>query len=66
MTDQAHRDENGQGSQPQGEVIQTTQSRVSCNGGGGALGHPQIWLNMNADGEVSCPYCSRHFVQIKE
>ena len=65
MTDQAHRDENGQGSQPQGEVIQTTQSRVSCNGGGGALGHPQIWLNMNADGEVSCPYCSRHFVQIK-
>lgn len=66
MTDQAHRDENGQGSQPQGEVIQTTQSRVSCNGGGGALGHPQIWLNMNADGEVTCPYCSRHFVQIKE
>ena len=66
MTDQAHRDENGQGSQPQGEVIQTTQSRVSCNGGGGALGHPQIWLNMNADGEVSCPYCSRHFVQIKD
>ena len=65
MTDQAHRDENGQGSQPQGEVIQTTQSRVSCNGGGGALGHPQIWLNMNADGEVTCPYCSRHFVQIK-
>jgi len=65
MTDQAHRDENGQGSQPQGEVMQTTQSRVSCNGGGGALGHPQIWLNMNADGEVTCPYCSRHFVQIK-
>ena len=65
MTDQAHRDENGQGSQPQGEVMQTTQSRVSCNGGGGALGHPQIWLNMNADGEVTCPYCSRHFMQIK-
>ena len=66
MTDQAHMDGTGQGSQPQGEVIQTTQSRVSCNGGGGALGHPQIWLNMNADGEVTCPYCSRHFVQIKE
>ena len=66
MTDQAHMDENGQGSQPEGEVIQTTQSRVSCNCGGGALGNPKIWLNMNADGEVTCPYCSRHFVQIKE
>lgn len=43
-------------------VIETNEARVSCNGGGGALGHPQIWLTMGADNSVTCPYCSRHFV----
>ena len=40
----------------------TRQSRVACNGGGGPLGHPQIWLNLGAGGSVTCPYCSRQFV----
>ena len=53
-------------SQTDDMTIQTTQSRVSCNGGGGALGHPQIWLNMGADKTVTCPYCSRHFIQISQ
>lgn len=44
-------------------VIETNESRVSCNGGGGALGHPQIWLNMGADNTVTCPYCSRQFIK---
>ena len=35
--------------------------RVSCNGGGGALGHPQIWLTYGKDGTVICPYCSKKF-----
>lgn len=26
------------------------------------LGHPQVYLNMGADGRVQCPYCSRLFV----
>jgi len=39
----------------------TQQSRVACNGGGGPLGHPQIWLNLGTDGSVTCPYCSRQF-----
>lgn len=43
-------------------VIKTTQKRVSCNGGGGALGHPAIYLNMGTDGQVVCPYCSARFV----
>ena len=42
-------------------------SRVSCDGGGGALGHPQVWLNLQkeedkAPAKVVCPYCSRLFV----
>lgn len=46
-------------------AIHTADQRVSCNGGGGALGHPQIWLNMTSAGEVTCPYCSRHFIHTK-
>ena len=44
-------------------VILTNQSRVGCNGGGGALGHPQIFLTLGNDGRVTCPYCSREFVK---
>lgn len=46
-------------------------TRVSCNGGGGALGHPLIWLTLTAsdDGDAksaTCPYCSRQFIQQQE
>ena len=43
-------------------VIVTKQLRVACNGGGGALGHPKIFLTLGSDGKVTCPYCSREFV----
>ena len=46
-------------------VIVTNQSRVACNGGGGALGHPQVWLMLGTDGKVTCPYCSCVFVAAK-
>ena len=44
-------------------IIHTTQARVSCNGGGGALGHPQIWLTIGTDHRATCPYCSRQFIK---
>lgn len=44
-------------------VIVTNQLRVGCNGGGGTLGHPQIFLTLGNDGRVTCPYCSREFVK---
>ena len=44
------------------EAIPTRDQRVSCNGGGGPLGHPQVWLTLGTDGEVVCPYCSRRYV----
>ena len=40
-------------------VVQTTT--VRCDGGGGPLGHPAVYLKIPAK-EVTCPYCSRHFV----
>ncbi len=44
-------------------VIVTNQSRVACNGGGGPLGHPQIFLSLGNDGKVTCPYCSCVFIK---
>ena len=43
------------------QTIFTNDSQVACNGDGGALGHPQVWLTLGGDGQVTCPYCSRHF-----
>lgn len=44
-------------------VIVTNESRVACNGGGGTLGHPKIFITLGNDGRVTCPYCSREFVK---
>ena len=41
------------------EVITVDTDRVACDGGGGALGHPKVYLNLGPDGHVECPYCSR-------
>lgn len=44
------------------EVIETEKTRVACDGGGGALGHPRVFLEMGDDDAVDCPYCGRRFV----
>ena len=47
----------------QDETIEVEQMTVSCDGGGGALGHPNVYLHLDDDTlEVVCPYCSRRFV----
>jgi uncharacterized Zn-finger protein len=48
------------------EVIEVETTRVSCDGGGGALGHPKVYLEMGDEGYVECPYCDRRFVLKKE
>ena len=35
---------------------------AACNGGGGPLGHPRVYLNLAPAGRAECPYCSRLFV----
>jgi uncharacterized Zn-finger protein len=47
---------------PPSEIIETDSTTVSCDGGGGALGHPRVYLNLGADGAVDCGYCDRRFV----
>jgi uncharacterized Zn-finger protein len=44
------------------EVITVDTDRVACDGGGGALGHPKVYLNLGEEGRIECPYCSRTYV----
>jgi len=43
------------------DVIIVTKTRVACDGGGGALGHPKTYLDMGQDNTVRCKYCDRVF-----
>ncbi|HKS89022.1 MAG TPA: zinc-finger domain-containing protein [Stellaceae bacterium] len=47
---------------PAFETIETAEMVVACNGGGGPLGHPRVYLNLAPLGRIECPYCSRQFV----
>jgi uncharacterized Zn-finger protein len=44
------------------ETIEVTTERVGCDGGGGALGHPLVYLSLVKEGFVDCPYCDRRYV----
>ncbi len=44
------------------EIIEVKDSAASCDGGG-ALGHPKVYLRMKpGNTSIVCPYCSRMFV----
>ena len=44
------------------EIIMVDDTRVRCDGGDGALGHPRVYLEMGDEGFVECPYCDRRYV----
>ena len=44
------------------EIIPVDDTRVRCDGTGGALGHPRVFLEMGDETFVECPYCDRRFV----
>src|SRR5687768_17138408 len=44
------------------ELIEVRSHRIACDGIGGALGHPRVWLEMGGADFVECPYCDRRFV----
>jgi len=46
---------------PPPEVVTVRSRRIACDGVGGALGHPRVWLEMGEGGFVECPYCDRRF-----
>jgi uncharacterized Zn-finger protein len=44
------------------ETIETDRETVACDGGDGPLGHPRVYLVVDPQDGVECPYCSRHYV----
>jgi len=44
------------------ELQVVSSSNVVCDGGGGTLGHPKIYLDMGKETKIICPYCSKSFV----
>ncbi len=44
------------------DTVEVIETRVACDGGEGALGHPQVYLNLGDGGRIDCPYCGRRFV----
>lgn len=49
--------------QPAPETETVTATRISCEGQGGALGHPLVWLSIDPKvGYVDCGYCDKRFI----
>lgn len=46
------------------ETIEVMETQIACDGGGGALGHPKVYLHIDPDvgDSITCPYCSRMYV----
>lgn len=46
---------------PETKIVET--SKIACDGGEGALGHPRVWLQIPAEeGFVECPYCDAKYI----
>jgi len=46
---------------PETETVPTR--RIACDGSGGALGHPRVWLHIpDGRGWVECPYCDKRYI----
>ncbi|MEN8236506.1 MAG: zinc-finger domain-containing protein [Pseudomonadota bacterium] len=45
------------------EIVKVETSQIFCEGNGKTHGHPRIFLKLNEDRKVVCPYCSCVFVQ---
>ena len=43
------------------ETIYVEDTTVGCDGGGGAQGHPKVFLNLAEKGSIDCPYCGQRF-----
>jgi len=48
---------------PEKIIVDNDVDGVSCDGGGGALGHPISWYSFDGQDYVECGYCDRVFVK---
>lgn len=40
-------------------MAQSDKDKIYCVGEEGALGHPKVYLEFDAEGKVTCPYCDK-------
>jgi len=45
----------------QPDIVKTYSKSVTCDGNGGVYGHPRVYLDVEKQGYVVCPYCSKRF-----
>ena len=48
---------------PETIKVDADADQVSCDGGGGPLGHPVVWYSFDGQDEVECLYCDRVFIK---
>ena len=53
---------NGSHKMQPAEIIHVETATVGCDGGGGPLGHPLVYLPIGHSGQTDCPYCGRRFI----
>ncbi len=42
-------------------AIQVNSRKISCDGDDDKSKHPLVYLNMDKDDSVTCPYCGKHY-----
>jgi len=50
-----------EGKTVQPDIVKTYSKSVTCDGNGGVYGHPRVYLDVEKQGYVVCPYCSKRF-----
>lgn len=45
--------------------VEIQGSSVWCDGGGGPLGHPKVYINLDQEGPHPCGYCGLRYVAAK-
>jgi uncharacterized Zn-finger protein len=48
---------------PEMIIVPDNADEVSCDGGGGSLGHPKVWYIIDGAQNAECGYCDRVFVK---
>lgn len=51
--------------EPEMIIVENDASSVSCDGGGGALGHPLVYYSFDGKDAVDCGYCDRRFMKAR-
>ena len=45
------------------KIVDDKTEEIDCDGGGGSLGHPQVYLPFDARRHVDCYYCGQRFAK---